>query len=289
MATGVHRSITVDKGVKVGLLHPGEMGASVGDALVEAGNEVFWVSEFRSKKTRERASQFTDSTTMAELVGEVESIVSVCPPSEALQLARKVYGLGFRGLYLDANAIAPQTALRISDLFADAYVDGGLIGPPARQRGTTRLYLSGSQAEEVSSWFGGCVLEAKILAGTGVEASSLKMAYAGYTKGMSALLLLINALAQKLGVREGLEEEWSISQRGLVERSKHAARGTAPKAWRFVGEMEEIQKTLKSVGLPSEFHEGAAQIYKLMADLKDVPEVELEKVLEVLLENRLSV
>ena len=35
----------------VGLLHPGEMGAAIGDALRERGHDVLWASEGRSDET----------------------------------------------------------------------------------------------------------------------------------------------------------------------------------------------------------------------------------------------
>jgi hypothetical protein len=42
-----------------------------------------------------------------------------------------------------------------------------------------------------------------------------------------------------------------------------------PKAWRFVGEMEEIASTLRSVGMPGEFHDAAAEIYRRLSGFKD--------------------
>ncbi len=273
--------------MKIGVLHPGEMGSSVGDALVQAGHQVFWVSASRSETTRARASGFQEKTELKALVEEVEAIISVCPPSEAVTVASEVIDFNFSGIYLDANAIAPQTAIAISHLFGEFYVDGGLIGPPARHLGSTRLYLSGLKAELVRSWFQGGLLEARVLsADHGVEASALKMAYAGYTKGSSALLMLINAFAEHLGVRESLWEEWELSQPGLSNRSDKTASATAAKAWRFVGEMQEIAKTMNASDLPSGFHRAAAELYQLMADLKYESESDLDYVLKRILENR---
>ena len=224
---------------------------------------------------------------MSELVEEVDAILSVCPPSEARALANEVLDLRFRGIYVDANAIAPQTASEILNDFGSNYVDGGLIGPPAREKGSTRLYLSGKFAREVGSWFDTSLLEAKVIATEmGVQASSLKMAYAGYTKGSSALLILINAFAELAGVRESLVKEWEMSQPALIKRSEHAAKGTAAKAWRFVGEMEEIAKTMKSSDLPEGFHNGSAELYSLMARFKDAKSPDLNEVLEEIISLR---
>ena len=213
--------------MKIGVLHPGEMGSSIGDCLLQSGHEVFWASSERSKASRDRAVSWQERSTLSELVEEVEAIFSVCPPSEARTLAKEVCDFGFSGIYVDANAIAPQTASEILTDFGTSYVDGGLIGPPARQKGSTRLYLSGEFASEVGSWFEGSLLDVKVITTEmGVQASSLKMAYAGYTKGSSALLILINAFAELSGVRESLIEEWELSQPDLLRKSEQAAKGT---------------------------------------------------------------
>ena len=51
----------------VGLLHPGEMGASVGRALQANRHEVLWASEGRSDATRKRAQTFNDVGTVGAL------------------------------------------------------------------------------------------------------------------------------------------------------------------------------------------------------------------------------
>jgi len=273
--------------MKIGVLHPGEMGSSIGDCLIQSGHEVFWASSERSQLSRDRATTWQEKSKLSELVEQVDAILSVCPPSEARALANEVLDLRFRGIYVDANAIAPQTASEILNDFGSNYVDGGLIGPPAREKGSTRLYLSGKFAREVGSWFDTSLLEAKVIATEmGVQASSLKMAYAGYTKGSSALLILINAFAELAGVRESLVKEWEMSQPALIKRSEHAAKGTAAKAWRFVGEMEEIAKTMKSSDLPEGFHNGSAELYSLMARFKDAKSPDLNEVLEEIISLR---
>ncbi|MFL2526324.1 MAG: DUF1932 domain-containing protein [Candidatus Azotimanducaceae bacterium] len=273
--------------MKIGVLHPGEMGSSIGDCLIQSGHEVFWASSERSQSSRDRAATWQEKSKLSELVEEVDAILSVCPPSEARALANEVLDLRFRGIYVDANAIAPQTASEILNDFGSNYVDGGLIGPPAREKGSTRLYLSGKFAREVGSWFDTSLLEAKVIATEmGVQASSLKMAYAGYTKGSSALLILINAFAELAGVRESLVKEWEMSQPALLKRSEHAAKGTAAKAWRFVGEMEEIAKTMKSSDLPEGFHNGSAELYSLMARFKGAKSPDLNDVLEEIISLR---
>lgn len=273
--------------MRLGLLHPGEMGVSVGQSLLDSGHEVCWLSAGRSQQTVSRAVNFQPFADLDSLLEHVDGVISVCPPSAAVSQAQAVSDIGFDGIYVDGNAVSPSTAGRISEIIGAQYVDGGIVGPPALQAGSTRLYLSGSRASEVAAWFSSGALQAITLtsekAGDSTAASSLKMAYAAYTKGSSALLLAVNALAEKAGVSEALHAEWAISQPALSQRSELTAKGTSPKAWRFVGEMHEIATTFAELGLPDGFHKGAAEIYQRMAPLKDLPAVELAQVLEQIL------
>ena len=88
------------------------------------------------------------------------------------------------------------------------------------------------------------------------------MAYAGWTKGSSALLLAIRALARAEGVEDTLLEEWRTSLPQLEDRSVAAARSAQKKGWRWIGEMEEIARTFGAAGLPDGFHRAAAEIYR---------------------------
>ncbi len=87
------------------------------------------------------------------------------------------------------------------------YVDAGVIGPPADRAGTTRMYLSGPDAEEVAARWDGSLVETPVIGVGTASASALKMAYAGWTKGTAALLLATVALAEAEGVREALTAE----------------------------------------------------------------------------------
>ncbi len=272
----------------IGLLHPGAMGSSIG-AAAKAGSTVCWASENRSASTRERAEKagLTDVGTLSDMVETCDFIMSVCPPAFAVDVAKEVLSRGFKGIYLDANAISPARSREIAALLKAsdvAYVDGGIIGPPAWEKGKTRLYLSGDLAEDVASVFEGSLLDAIPVQGPAGSASALKMVYAAYTKGTTALLGAILAVAEREGVRKELMNEWSISQPQVAESVDVRVRRTTAKAWRFVGEMQEISETFRSAGLPGDFHRGAEEVYKRQAYFKDAPEVpELVEVLNAML------
>jgi 3-hydroxyisobutyrate dehydrogenase-like beta-hydroxyacid dehydrogenase len=201
-------------------------------------------------------------------------ILSVCPPHSALDLARAVAAQGFSGVYVDANAVSPRTAREIGRIIERAgatFVDGGIIGPPARARGTTRLYLSGAEALRIARLFSQGPLEAIVVDGGPGAASALKMAYAAYTKGTAALLVSIRAMAIRAGVDQALLDEWARSQGDLGARSERAAGETARKAWRFAGEMAEIAATFDDAGLPDGFFRAAGEIYESLTGYKDAP------------------
>jgi 3-hydroxyisobutyrate dehydrogenase-like beta-hydroxyacid dehydrogenase len=197
------------------------------------------------------------------MTDSAEVILSVCPPHAALDVAWAVQGFG--GLYVDANAISPATAREIAGMIVDGggrYVDGGIIGPPPEDAGSTRLYLSGPDAKAVAALFAGTALDARIAAGGATAASAVKMAYAGWTKGTSALLLAIRALARAEGVEDTLLQEWALSQPDLADRSRGSARSATVKGWRWVAEMEEIAASMAAAGLPDGFHQAAAEIFR---------------------------
>ena len=267
---------------RVLLLHPGAMGTSLGAALRENAHVVRWVTEGRTEATAERARDagLAAAATLEEAVGAVDHVLSVCPPHAAVTVAEAVVAAGFSGTYVDANAVSPDTARRIGAIVGDGFVDGGIVGPPAWRPGVTRLYLSGPGAGDVAGWFAGTLVDARPVAGS---ASALKMCYAAFTKGSSALILAIRALAEREGVTAALLDEWGISQAGLPERSARTAGATSAKAWRFEGEMHEIAATFGAAGLPDGFHCAAAEVYRRMGPLKDAEDVDIERVIARLL------
>lgn len=268
----------------IGFLHPGDMGASLAAALKDNDRVTgLWAGQGRSPATAERAADagLSDVVITEGMTDSADAIVSICPPAAAEAVARSVADTGFDGIYVDANAISPATSTRIGHLF-DRYVDGGVIGPPAHRPGTTRLYLAGAEAAAVASWWSGSNVDARVVAddATDAPASALKMAYAAWTKGTSALLLTVNALARSSGVEQALRTEWELSQPGLVERTERSAPQVAAKAWRWVGEMEEIADTMGDADLPDGFHRAAAELYERLAAFKSEPDPSSDAVID---------
>lgn len=272
----------------IGILHPGEMGISIAAAAINNGHQVYWMSQSRSTKTRARAEKYNliEIDSLVQFCQICDMIISICPPHAAEEVARSVLDAGFQGLYLDANAISPQRAFKIGHMLKVnniRFVDGGIIGGPAWMPKETWLYLSGKHSDEIARCFSNGPLETKIIGDEIGKASALKMCYAAYSKGTTALLAAILAAAESLEVRNELYELWDMDNADFsVQANRRATRVTA-KAWRFEGEMLEIAATFQNVGLPSGFQE-AAEIYHRMAGFKDSSEVpSLDLVLKSLL------
>jgi len=274
---------------RIGLIHPGAMGASVGAAARGNQHTVLWASIGRSADTAKRArrAQLEDAGTVADLVNASEIVLSVCPPHVAEDVAREVAQLGFAGVYVEGNAISPHRTREIQRIVEKAgahYVDGGLVGGPAwTHEARTHLYLSGRRAEEVAACFSGSPLQARVISDRIGAASALKMGYAAYTKGTTALLTAILGLVEKEGVRADLAQQWGEN---FTSQTVRRVCANTAKAWRFVGEMQEIAATFRGAGLPGGFHEAAAEVFERLEAFKDQTEPPaIEAVLEALLKH----
>ncbi len=258
---------------RIGILHPGEMGSVVTATLANSGNEVYWASEGRSAKTRERAAALKvhDAVSLAQLCESCEAIVSVCPPEFADRVADQVAETTFRGLYIDANAISPDRVRAIATRMRArnvTFVDGGIIGLASMTHGKTWIYLSGEAAPEASAYFAAGPMQPEVMHGDVGQASALKMCFAAYSKGMTALLTAILATAAHQGVRAELEQQWTRMP-GSPADAIQKIEISAPKAWRFVPEMHEIAATFEAAGVSPAFPHAAAEVYSLLAHFRD--------------------
>ena len=268
------------------------MGVTVGAALRAGGAEVAWASHGRSDASRGRAqgAGLHDAGDLARLVRESDVIVSVCPPHAAEEVAREVLALGFTGTYLDANAIAPERAWSLEERVrgvGGVFVDGGIVGPPAVRAGTTTLHLSGPDAARLAAAFGAGPFGVEVVSDRVGDASALKMCYAAYSKGATALRAAQLAAAESLGVRGALLAQWERDEPGSGAEVEDRVRRVTAKAWRFEGEMHEIAATFAAAGLPDGFHVAAAEVYARLARYRGAAEApDVAAVLEALLDDR---
>ncbi len=259
---------------KIGILHPGEMGISIAASAINNGHQVFWMSQSRSDKTRARAEKYdlVEIDSLFRFCQICEMIISVCPPHVAEEVAKSVLEAGFQGLYLDANAISPQRAIKIGHMLNVndiRFVDGSLIGGPAWTPKEAWLYLSGKPSDEIARSFLNGPLEIKTIGDEIGKASALKMCYAAYSKGTTALLAAIIAAAESLDVRQELYNHWDRDNTGFSGQVNQRVSRVTAKAWRFEGEMREIALTLQGAGLPDGFQVAAEEIYHRMSGFKE--------------------
>ena len=258
----------------IALLYPGEMGAAIGACLVKAGRRVVTAGRGRSADTRSRSlsAGLEDCGSLADAIAGADVVLSVCPPHGAGELAEDVARLGYRGTYVDANAVSPETSRTIGTTVTNAgarFVDGGIVGPPPGNGVRVWLYLCGQGASDVAGLFSGTDVIAEVLDGGPGSASALKMCFAAWSKGSVALLAAIRTLARHEGVDGALLGEWAHSAPDLPKRSESIA-ANAHKAWRWIVEMEEIAASFEAAGLPDGFHLASAEIYRRLDTFKNV-------------------
>jgi 3-hydroxyisobutyrate dehydrogenase-like beta-hydroxyacid dehydrogenase len=259
----------------IAIMSPGDMGHAVGAVLRRAGLPVITQLDGRSERTRALAAQagIEEVADDAALVRAADVLLSILVPAEALALAerfaRAIRKTGATPLYVDCNAIAPQTARRVAEIVVGAgarFVDAGIIGPPPQPgASSTRFYASGRDAGTFAQLaeFG---LDVRVVGDQPGQASALKMCYAALTKGTTALMTELAIAAERLGVSAALRAEFAHSQPAMLERMQRAVPAMVPKAHRWVGEMAEIARTFAACGLTPRTFEGAAELYALVAD-----------------------
>ena len=256
----------------VAILSPGEMGAATGKAFQEHGFDIITALEGRSETSRDRAAAagFRDCGSIASVLAEADIVFSILPPGDALAQAKRVAAAmtetGHTPPYFDCNAVSPETAAQIGAVIeaaGAAYIDGGIVGNPPGAAVPTRFYVSGSGAEQMNI-FDGKGVDIKQCGPEAGKASAVKMCYAGITKGTSALHAAMRVAAEKLGIADDLHEELSYSQGAMYKRMENLTPALPAVSDRYIGEMEEIAKTMSAVAMPSGFHEGSAALYELM-------------------------
>jgi len=224
----------------------------------------------------------TDAS-LIEIATTADWVLSVLPPSEARGFAEKftnatTSGVRKGSVFVDCNAVNPTTAKQIyHDFFKGTevkFIDASIIGGPPKDSYDPMIYASAeAKDEEILARFEGLNewgLKIKSLRGEegGVgDASALKMSYAGITKGLIGLCttMILSAHASSPATSSALLSELSISQPVILNRIIGSTLGMLPKAYRWVGEMEEISEFVKDglgAGGEEHVHEGFAKLYE---------------------------
>jgi 3-hydroxyisobutyrate dehydrogenase-like beta-hydroxyacid dehydrogenase len=258
----------------VALISPGDMGQAVGALLSQGGVRVLTCLAGRSERTRglARSARFIDMSTLEALVREAELVLSIVPPSQALAVAGEVAAAlratGSRVIYVDCNAVAPRTVCdvgRVIQPTGSGFVDAGIVGGPPRDAPSPRFYASGPHRAQFGE-LREAGLDVRQLGDEIGEASAVKMCYAALTKGTTAIATELLVAARKLGVYDTLVAELRDSQATQATRMADAVPAVSGKAHRWIAEMQEIARTFEDVGLTPLIFQGAAEMYRLIAD-----------------------
>ncbi len=257
----------------VAILSPGDMGHAVGRALRENGLDVITCLDGRSERTRglARDAGFRDVPSYEDMVSEADLLLSILVPARATGTAQAVAdavrATGSGLVYADCNAVSPMTTGEVESTVTSAgaaYIDASIIGGPPGRGAAPRFYASGADTAPLEE-LDGKGIEVKPMGPEVGRASAIKMCYAGLTKGTSALHVAVLCAAASLGVSKELEEEFEYSQSDALARMRSGVPHLASPAARWIGEMEEIAATYEHAGGTSHFHQGAADIYRLLS------------------------
>ena len=260
----------------VAILSPGDMGHAVGRALREHGLNVMTCLEGRSERTRSlaRKAGIRGVATLEELVSQVDLVLSILVPAEAsavaLQVAEALRAAGTDTYFADCNAVSPQTTGTMDALITGAggrFIDGSIIGGPPRTDGGSapRFYVSGPHASIMSDLHG-LGIDVRQMGDSIGRASGIKMCYAALSKGTAALEIAVLAAAEAMGLSGELRSELMSSQPQAYQRMERNVPGLPVKAARWIGEMEEIATTFDHAGVTPRLHQGAADMFRLLAE-----------------------
>lgn len=258
----------------IGIMTPGDMGHAIGGRLRETGIRVVTNLEGRSERSRALAEKagIEDLGSDAALLTECDVIFSIMPPDQAagfvtrMAAAANALGNKPKALIADLNAVAPSTARQLqatAEAAGIGFLDGGIIGgPPYPGRPSPRIYLSGPGADAFSAL--SPTLDIRPLGDEIGAASALKMCFATLTKGVQALAIQSFVTAELEGVGPAFRAELESVQANLLRSLAGSLPGMPPKAYRWVGEMEEIAKTYGDAGLTPKTFEGVADVYRFV-------------------------
>ena len=257
----------------VAVIAPGNMGAGVGRRLTENKVTVLTSLEGRSAESVKRAREAGMRPVEERALAEADFLLSIIPPGDALGLATRLAPVltaaNRKPIYVECNAVSPPTVQKIAEVIAKTgcpFVGAGIIGPPPKSGSTnTKIYVSGPSAKDVARLndFG---LIVRILEGSLMAASALKMSYAGITKGFTALGTAMMLAASRGGSAEALKAELAESRPDLLRYLANQVPSMYSKAYRWVAELDEIAAFVGEEFPERDMLQAAARLYERIAE-----------------------
>jgi 3-hydroxyisobutyrate dehydrogenase-like beta-hydroxyacid dehydrogenase len=241
----------------VGLLYPGEMGASLSALLHARGVDVVTTVAGRSDATARRAaaSGVTVLDSLRDVVQRSDVVISLVVPAAAEEVADDYCALADlapeAAVYVDANSIGPEKAASIArrvEAGGRSFVDAAINGLAKNVASSGTLYLSGARAPEIARLFDGAV-RVKVLGDEPGRASAMKMLLGGLSKGLCALFTELALLADRQGMLEEMLEATARTYPGVAAVAERMLPTYPRHAGRRETEMNELEATALSAGL----------------------------------------
>lgn len=260
--------------ITIAVVAMGEMGSGMAKRLVQRGAHVVTSLAGRSEASINRAKaagvEPLDDETM---IGQAQIFLSIVPPASARSTAERFFPLireaRNRPAFIDCNAISPATLLAIAKPFLESglsFGDGSIIGLAPRDDGySPKLFLSGPIASEAAT-LGELGLVTRVISDKLGDASALKMAFGGFTKGFQAL-----ATAMALGAaRNGVADAYLAEVRDHLPDIYAVLSKQLPsmygKAHRWDDEMREIASFLEPERGGADMLTSAAALFQRVAE-----------------------
>ena len=155
--------------MRIGILYPGGLGATLGKAIVQLGGTVITCLDGRSNATRDRTAGagIVVVPSLEELVRKSELIISLVPPDAAATVANSIArcrtgdppanNTTTPPIYIEANSISPQGKRCIAQTLAHAgisCIDGAFFGPTNSVCRDNVLVVSGPRVGRIAPFLG---------------------------------------------------------------------------------------------------------------------------------------
>ncbi len=256
----------------VAIIAHGSMGAAVARRLNEHKVTVLTSLAGRSAASAQRAREAGMTAVDDRVLAEVDFLLSIVPPGDALALAKRLVGVltaaNNKPIYVECNAVNPRTMLAIANVIGSTgcpFVGAAIIGPPPKPgTANTKFYASGPAAG-VFAKLNDYGLDVRVLEGALTAASALKMSYAGITKGFTALGAAMMLAATRGGSAEALHRELAESQPALLGYLSRQVPSMYAKAYRWVAELDEIAGFVGEARDEHAMLDAAARFYERIA------------------------
>lgn len=265
--------MTADQTIRtVALLGTGDMGHAVGRALLAHGHAVVTCLAGRGPRSRRLAAGagIGEVADLDTLMNRADLVLSILPPAAAVEAAARaaesMRRAGAGPAYADCNAVSPATTREIAATVTGAgavFIDCGIVGAPPGRAADPRFYVSGPNVGPMLALDGAGIAVKPVGSEIG-RASAVKMCYAALTKGTFTLHTAVLVAAELLEVSGELRDEFQFSQMDAYSRMRATVPRLPADAGRWIGEMEEIAATFRDAGVSPRFHEGAAEIFRLL-------------------------